>query len=177
MIPEQPGDAIVRATALFICGERDDDVAIGLETLLLVLDQVGDPDSRLGLVVSGAAAIEETIALIQLEGIHAPVFSLGFDNINVGQQENRLECSSDVITDDQIGFLWICASQEDIGFGKAGGAQASRGGLGYRSCSAGGEPGGDFDKFLVNVMGKLPFHFGTCSLRANARGGKKRGED
>src|SRR5206468_7875042 len=46
MIPEQPGDAIVRATALFICGERDDDVAIGLETLLLVLDQVGDPDSR-----------------------------------------------------------------------------------------------------------------------------------
>jgi len=78
------------SSAFFIGGESHDDVAVGLEALFLVLDHIGDPDGRLGFVVTSAPAIEKTFALNELKGVHAPVFALGFDDINVSEQENWL---------------------------------------------------------------------------------------
>ena len=90
MILEQPIDAVVGAAAFFVGGERHDDVAVGLETLSLVANQVRDPDGRLRLVVAGAASVEEAVLFGELKRIHAPVFALGFDNVGVGEEQERL---------------------------------------------------------------------------------------
>ena len=63
LVLQQPDDAVVGAAALFVGGERDDDVAVRLEAFTLVANQVGDPDRRLRLVVAGAAAVEVAVAL------------------------------------------------------------------------------------------------------------------
>ncbi len=170
VILEEPADAVVRSATLFIRGESHDDVTIGLEALLFELDQVGDPDSRLSLVVAGAAAVKEAIALDELKGVHAPVFALGFDDINVGEKQNRVEGSRAVITNDEIRLLGIRAPNEDIGFGEARGAQTSRSRLGNGSGGAGGETGLDFDKFFVNVAGEFSFYVGPRGLGADGRG-------
>ncbi len=163
-ILEQPSDAIKWAAAFFICGESDDDVTVGLEAFFFVLDQVGDPDGRLGFVVASASAVEKAIALDELKRVHTPVFALGFDDINVGEKENRLEHSPAVIANDQIGLLRIRAAHKDIGIGNARGAQASGGRLGNGSGGAGGEAGLDFDKFLVNIVGEFFLCLGARGL-------------
>src|SRR5260370_36235863 len=66
VILQEPVHAVVRPAALFIRGESHDDVAVGLEALILVLDQGGDPDGRLSLVVASAAAGRTAIELHEL---------------------------------------------------------------------------------------------------------------
>ena len=68
LVLEQPLDAVVRATALFVGRERDDDVAIGLEAFALVANQVGDPDRRLRFVVADAAAVEVAVFFGETNG-------------------------------------------------------------------------------------------------------------
>src|SRR5260370_7152023 len=89
VILQEPVHAVVRSAALFIRGESYDDVAVGLEALILVLDQVGDPDGRLSLVVARAAAVKKAIALNELKGFHVPVLPLAFDDFHVYAKENR----------------------------------------------------------------------------------------
>ena len=60
VIFDQPVDAVVRAAAFFVGGERDDDVAVRLEAFAFVSDQIGDPDGGLRFVVAGAAAVEDS---------------------------------------------------------------------------------------------------------------------
>jgi hypothetical protein len=58
MVLQQPIDAVIGTTAFFVCRERHEEVAIGGEALPLVADEIGDPDRRLGLVVTRASAVE-----------------------------------------------------------------------------------------------------------------------
>src|SRR5882724_1375202 len=163
VILEEPAHAIVWSATLFVRGESHNDVAVGRKALLLVLNQVGDPDRGLSFIVAGAAAIKETIPLEELKGVHAPVLAFGFDDINVREKENRFEGSRPVIANDEIGFLWTRAAHEDIKFRKASCTQANCGSLGNGSSGARGETGLDFDKFFVDVVRQL-------SLRLRPRG-------
>src|SRR5205085_1092867 len=49
LVLEQPLDAVERSAAFLVGCERDDDVAIGLESLALVANQIRDPERRLRL--------------------------------------------------------------------------------------------------------------------------------
>src|ERR1700689_361521 len=89
MIFDEPVDAAVGAAAFFVGGEGDDDVAVGLEAFLLVLDQVGDPDGGLRFVVTGAAAVEVAVFFGEDEGIERPVFAFGFNNVGVSEEQER----------------------------------------------------------------------------------------
>ena len=61
MPPHGVADFLVRL-------QRDDDVALGHEALLLIADQVGDEDGRHELVVGGAAAVEVASRSVSLNG-------------------------------------------------------------------------------------------------------------
>src|SRR4051794_38114423 len=65
-ILQQPLHAVVWAAALFVGSQRHDDVAIRLETLAPIADQVCDPDRSLRLVVSGTATVELAVLLDEL---------------------------------------------------------------------------------------------------------------
>src|SRR3984957_17010139 len=102
MIFVEPVDATVGAAAFFVGGEGNDDVTVGLEAFLFVLDQVGDPDGGLGFVVAGAAAVEVAVFFGEDEGIERPVFALGFDDVGVGEKEERFLFAGAVIADDEV---------------------------------------------------------------------------
>ena len=112
MIFDEPVDAAVGAAAFFVGGEGDDDVAIGLEAFLFVLNQVGDPDGGLGFVVAGAAAVEVAVFFGEHEGIDGPVFALGFDDVGVGEEEERLLLAGAVVADDEVAFFVDRAADE-----------------------------------------------------------------
>src|SRR5215472_19020343 len=102
MIDKEPVHTVEGAAAFFVCRERNDDVAVGLEPFFFVLNQVGEPDGGLGFVVAGAAAVEIAVALVELERVHAPVFALGFYHVGMGEQENALQLAGSAITNDKI---------------------------------------------------------------------------
>src|SRR5437870_6857815 len=78
MILQQPFHPIVGAAPFLISRESHDDVSIRLESLLLILNEIGDPNGGLRLIVTGAAAVVEAVLFDELKRIHAPVFALGF---------------------------------------------------------------------------------------------------
>src|SRR6266403_3264971 len=133
MILEQPFDAAVRAAALFVGGEGDDDVAVGLESFLLVANQIGNPQGGLRLVVTRTASVKKTVLLYQLKRLHGPVFAFGFDDIGMGEKQDGFAVAGAVIANNDIALLRDGAAEKDIGIRKAGGFQASGGGLGHRS--------------------------------------------
>src|SRR5215467_14522258 len=139
MIGNEPIHAVEGAAAFFIGGERDDNVAVGLEAFFFVLNQVGKPDGGLGFIVAGAAAVEVAVALVELEGIHAPVFALGFDDVGVSEQEDGLQLAGSAITHDEIGFARIRAAEKNVGIGESRGFEARSGGFGHGSGRASGE--------------------------------------
>src|SRR5437763_14354607 len=155
MIGNEPVLSVEGPAAFFVSGEGDDDVAVGLEPFLLVLNQVGDPDGGLGFVVAGAAAVEIAVAFVELEGIHAPVFALGFDDVDMGEQKDGLELGGSALRDKEVGFARICAAEKEVGFGESSGFEAGGGGFRYGSRGSGGERGLDFDEFLVDIVSKL----------------------
>ncbi len=91
MVRQQPAHAVMRRIRqLLVGGEREDDVAVGLEALLHVGEHVGDEDRRHGLVVDHAAAAEIAVDLVQLERIGVPVRALGFHDVEMREEEQRL---------------------------------------------------------------------------------------
>ncbi len=114
MVLQQPINAVVRSTAFLIGCERDDDVTVGFEALSFVPNQVGNPDRGLCFVVGRASAVEVAVLLHEYEGIHAPAFALGFDHIDVSQQQNGLLRSGAVIPDNKVCLLWDRAAEKDI---------------------------------------------------------------
>ena len=105
--------------------------------------------------------------------IHAPVFALGFDDVGVGQQQNRLLRAGAVIADDEVAFLGNGAADENVGVGETGGFQARGGGFGDGSGGAGGEAGLDLDEFLVDVVRELLFGVGARGLSVRRSGAEK----
>ena len=122
MVLDQPLDAVVRAAAFFVGGERHDDVAVRPVSFPLVANQVGDPDGRLGFVVGGATAVEISILFDESKRIHAPVFPLGLDHIGVGQKQNRFEPARAVVPHYQVRLRGNGAADEDVGIREPRGA-------------------------------------------------------
>ena len=125
MILEKPVDSVVRAAALLICRKRHNNVTVGLESFLLVLNQVCNPDSGLRLVIASSTTVEIAVLFGELKRIDRPVLALGFDNINVGKKQKRFTSTGPVITDDEIGFFRACTAQKNIGIGESRSLQAS----------------------------------------------------
>jgi hypothetical protein len=138
------------------------------------LNEIGDPDGGLGFVVAGAAAVEEAVFFVELEGIHGPVFALGFDDVGVGEEEEwflfLVLRGGAVVADDEICFFVDGAADVDVGFGEACGFEASDGGFDDGSCGTGGVAGLDFDELFVDVVGELLFGGGAGGLGASCRG-------
>ena len=68
MLLQQPRDAVVVA-GLFICRERDDDVALRNPTLVLIANQIGDEDRRHRLVIARPAAVIVAVLFRECEWI------------------------------------------------------------------------------------------------------------
>ena len=151
VILEEPRDAVVWAAAFLVGCERNDDIAIRFVTLAPVADEVGDPDGCLRFVVAGAAAVEVAVLFGEGEGVKAPVFPLGFDDVDVREQENWLQLAGAVIADDEIGLGGDGAAEEEIGLGETGGAKALRDSFCNGSGGSGGVTGFDFDDLLINT--------------------------
>lgn len=66
---QQPLNPAIGTATFFICGERNDDVAIRLECLLLILNEIGDPDGGLGFIVCSAATAIKAVLFDKLKRI------------------------------------------------------------------------------------------------------------
>ena len=116
MVIEQPVRAVVRRIGqLLVGGERQDDVAVGLEAFLGILDQVGDEDRRHRLVVDRAAAAEIAVDLLQLERIEIPVLALGLDHVDMGDQQERLARAGAAQPRDQVALARPRRHHLDVG--------------------------------------------------------------
>src|SRR5258706_15530348 len=84
----------VKGSTLFIRGERQNDIALGHVTLPLKANQSSDQHGIVDLHVLSAAAIEVAILLNELERIGAPVARQRLDDIQMSNNQNRLESAS-----------------------------------------------------------------------------------
>ena len=159
VILDEPLDAVVRPATLFIGGERDNDVAIRLEAFLLVEDQIREPNRGLRLVVAGPAAVEISVLLDELEGVHAPVGAQGLDDVGVREQQDRLKLAGTVVADHEVRLLGARPANKNIGIRKARRAQSSCCCLRDGGRRPSGEPGLNFDEFLVDFARQRPLRF------------------
>ena len=118
MVLDQPTHAVTAAT-LFIGGQRDDDVAVGLKVLLLELNQVGDENRRHRLVVGGAARIEVAVTFDELERIEVgrPIGLERLDDVEVREEEERLRCVGPAlaaVADDEVVLVGLDPAHEDV---------------------------------------------------------------
>ena len=118
-VREQPADAIVVAP-FFVSRQGDDEIARGDETLLPHENEVRDPDGGHGLVVRGAAAVVEAVALEKRERIERPILGVRVDHIEVREQKNRLGASRATQARHQVTLLGMRSDNVHVLFGKAG---------------------------------------------------------
>ena len=92
MVGDQPRDAVV-ATAAFLAGsECENERSLGHDVLALETQQRFGDRRRAALDVARAAAVEESVALRELVRIDRPVGAKRLDDIEVCDEENRLQC-------------------------------------------------------------------------------------
>ncbi len=144
------------ASRILLVGlEREDDVAVGLIAFLLVADHVRDERRRHVFVVARAASVEIAVLLDELEGIGGPVLRLRFDDVDMGEEEDRLARAGAVQPGDEVALARRRLEHLHVGVGKACGAQPRR----HRVGGAGGVAGlgdrVDLDELLVDVDGAL----------------------
>ena len=85
---QQPLDAVGTVPAFFIRGEGEDDIPIGRESLAFEADEVGDEESGITLNVLRATAVEVAILFEEFERVDGPVCATGFDDIEMGEEED-----------------------------------------------------------------------------------------
>ena len=171
LVLEQPLDAVERAAAFLVGRERDDDIAIRLESLTLVPNQIRDPDRGLRLVVADAAAVEVAVLLGERERIHAPVFALRLDDVGVREQQNRPALPGAVVAHDQVRLRRTRSAHEDVGGWEAGGLETLGHRLGDRRRRASRVARLDLDHLLVDRAGELPLGVRRHSAILRVKGG------
>jgi hypothetical protein len=153
VVLDQPVDA-VEGAAFLVGRERQDHIAIGREPFLLEADEICDELGGHRLVVARAAAVEEAVLLEERERVERPVFALGFDDVEMRQQENRLaaRAGASAPSQDEVALLRVRSEHLDIGSGEARGFEPCRhrlGGLGDVACRRVGRV--DLDELLVDL--------------------------
>jgi hypothetical protein len=91
LVLREPLGTIECTTGLLTAGQSELDRAERPELLLAITHQAVDPDGRLGLVIHRAAGIEVSVLLDELEGIARPVGTLRLNDIEVCEEQDRLE--------------------------------------------------------------------------------------
>ena len=152
MIFQEPARTVVRRVRqLFIRRQRKDDVALWLEALLAVLNQVGDEACRHRLIVRGTAATEKPIDLLQYKRIKRPVLALGFNHVDMRDQQDRFLCAGAAQAHDHVALARTGRKNLDVFIRKATGLQPRRHRLGRAQCIADGIGRVDLDTFLVDL--------------------------
>jgi hypothetical protein len=75
-IPTTVNSQRYSACALLVCGQSENDVAVGNESLFFETNQRGRHDGIAAFHVLRAAAVIEAILLNEAEGISSPVFAM-----------------------------------------------------------------------------------------------------
>ena len=158
LIRDQPLDTVVVA-AFLIRREREDDVAIGHESLLLHAQEVGDEDRGHRLVVGRASAIVVTVLFDELERIEIgrPVFFLGFDDVDVRKEQKRLQTrrATPSVSHDEVAFARVRTADEDVGGRKPRSPKTRGHRLGGNGGAADAVRRVDFNELLVDVVREL----------------------
>ena len=148
----EPVCAVEGCRRLFAAGEGEFDVVAGAEALLLVSDHGVREAGRHRLVVGDAASVEVAAFLDQGEGIPGPVLTLGFDHVDMGEEQDALRLRVAAVQHgDQSALLGVIGACEDmdVGIGVAGGLQALGHALRRQGAVALGEGRVGLDQFLV----------------------------
>ena len=127
----------------------------GLIALLLVADEVRHEGCGHELVVAGAASVEITILLGQLERVERPVLGQRLDHVEMGEQQDRLAGPGAAQPRHQIALARRRLEHLHVGVRKPGRAQPRRHGIGRPPGIAGRGDGVDLDQLLVDVDGEL----------------------
>src|ERR1700722_1486452 len=154
MIFDQPGHAVGLA-ALFIGGEREDEVAIGPEIFFFQANEAGDEERVAVFDVSSAAAVKVAVFFGEDEGVHRPIFAASFDHIGMANEQQGSVRAGAMNAGDEVAFAVVGAEDLDVGGAKSGVEQALGHGAGGNSGAADRIGGIDFDELLKNVAGKL----------------------
>ena len=156
---EQPVHAVEVVRRLLAARQRQRHAALRLVLLLAPAhEQVGE-DRGHRLVVARAARVEEAVFLDQRERVAHPVLAAGLDDVDVGQQHDRLELR--ILArerGDQGAAPWKFRGREDLhGRGRHARPLQSRCHLLRRvRATAGGQRRVGLDEFLVQRRGRRP---------------------
>src|SRR5262249_6754153 len=110
----------------------------------------------------------------ELKRVDGPVFALGFNYVNVSEEQHRLALTGAAIADHKVEFFRIGATEKDVLFGKAGGFEPSGGSFGHGSCGAGGGGGRNLYKLFVDVASELLFRIRASGLSGDTTSDKKK---
>ena len=162
MIFQQPIHA-VRLAALFIGGERQDDIPVGDESLLFHANEARDGNRIAVLHVLCSAAIVVAVLLDELEGIGAPVLAPRFHHIQVPDDEDGLALRSRLtaIAGDHVALAIIRTEHGNVRRRKSCIQQALFHCLSRQRGTSDRIRGVDFDQLLEDIVGH-----GPCCLLA-----------
>ena len=176
MILQEPIHPVRRA-ALFVGRERQDDVAIRNEPLLLQSNEIGDHDGIAGLHVLRAATVVVAVLLDELKRIGGPVLGSRFDHVEVADDENRPQPPTRLaaIAGDQVALPLVGPHHGDIGRGESGIEQSLRHRLRRHGGASDRIRGVDLDQLFEDVVRPLARDFlalrgGPCRLQAHGTG-------
>src|SRR6476620_9979761 len=111
----------VNAFAAFLTGgQHKDQVPIRFEILLPQSQHRGAERRHAVFVIGGAAAIKIAVLLGGRGIIKRKIFAFGFDNIEMGHQNDRRFLAAAMVTDDQIFVLRLGTDDLDVGIGETG---------------------------------------------------------
>ena len=153
VVLDQPVDA-VRLAALFIGGEREDDVAVRTEAFALQAEEGLDQDGVGLLHVLGAAAVEVAVFLgDELEGIGGPVVAARFDDVEMADEQDGLLAACAVVAHDEVLLAVVGAEQLHVRGGKAGVEETLLHGFGRGGDAADRVGGVDLDELAEDIDG------------------------
>ena len=115
---EQPDHAVFEI-AFLPRSERENQIPLGGESLLLRNDECGSDRSGGAFVVGDAAAVQVALLLGQHERVSAPVELRRFNNIEVRVEDDRLRARLSAPPDHHVLTLWASADDHHIGSGKS----------------------------------------------------------
>ena len=168
----------VEVASLLVGGQGDDDVAVGLEALLLEADQVGDPYRGHRLVVGGATAVVVAVLLEERERVDRPVLLACLDHVEVGEQQQRPARARAPQPRDEIALALVGPEHPDVALREAGRLQPGGHRLRGPGRAAHRIRRVDLDQLLEDVVGKLLLRIEALGAQGRSRRAHERsGED
>ena len=149
MVLQQPVDA-VRAAALLVRGEREDDVAIGAEAFLLHADEGRHHDGVAVLHILRAAPVEVAVLFDELERIGRPVLAPRLHHVEVPDQQYRLVLTRTAKPHHHVFLAGVRPENGDVAVRKTGGPQPLCHRFRGRRDVTDGVGGVDLDELLEN---------------------------